>query len=47
MLIRIRTAVASLTPTQAAIVLLVFIGSSILAALVLWGFTKWNKRQGA
>ena len=39
---RIRDALRSLTPTQAMIVGALFIGSAIIAALALWGFTRWN-----
>lgn len=42
---RIRAALATLTPAQASIVAVLFIGSVILAALAVWGFSAWNRRQ--
>ena len=41
---RIRVALATLTPAQASIVAVLFIGSVILAALAVWGFSAWNRR---
>lgn len=40
---RIRAALASLTPAQAAIVAVLFIGSIVVAGLAVWGFTVWNR----
>ena len=41
---RIRAALASLTPAQASIVAVLFIGSIVAAALAVWGFSVWNRR---
>lgn len=47
MIARIRAALATLTPAQVSIVAVLFVGSACLAALALWGFTRWNRRTAS